>query len=109
MIMRGRCAGLTILPPSCANCNEIGEPQSPATLIEVRWCNHFCSVKATNLTYSECVSVALVTQYAMHTYGLSGSNLFFHIISQSINFRFKKLNIKCFRFFYDSCLKHFLF
>jgi len=27
----GRCAGLT-LPPSCADCREIWEPQPPATL-----------------------------------------------------------------------------
>ena len=27
----GRCLGLTILPPSCANCLEILEPQSPGT------------------------------------------------------------------------------
>jgi len=28
----GRCIGLTTLPPSCANCLEIWEPQPPATL-----------------------------------------------------------------------------
>ena len=28
----GRCVGLTTLPPSCADCLEIGEPQPPATL-----------------------------------------------------------------------------
>jgi hypothetical protein len=28
----GRCAGLTPLPPSCAECHEIGEPQLPGTL-----------------------------------------------------------------------------
>jgi len=28
----GRCVGLTTLPPSCADCLEIWEPQSPATL-----------------------------------------------------------------------------
>jgi hypothetical protein len=28
----GRCVGLTILPPSCADCLEIWEPQPPATL-----------------------------------------------------------------------------
>ena len=28
----GRCVGLTTLPPSCANCLEIWETQSPGTL-----------------------------------------------------------------------------
>ena len=28
----GRCVGLTTLPPSCADCLEICEPQPPATL-----------------------------------------------------------------------------
>jgi len=27
----GRCLGLTILPPSCAGCLEIWEPQLPGT------------------------------------------------------------------------------
>ena len=26
---RGRCVGLTTLPPSCADCLEIWEPQTP--------------------------------------------------------------------------------
>jgi len=28
----GQCVGLTNLPPSCADCNEIWEPQPPGTL-----------------------------------------------------------------------------
>ena len=28
----GRCVGLTALPPSCADCLEIWEPQPPGTL-----------------------------------------------------------------------------
>ena len=28
----GRCVGLTTLPPSCADCLEIREPQPPGTL-----------------------------------------------------------------------------
>ena len=28
----GRCVGLTTLPPSCADCHEIWEPQPPETL-----------------------------------------------------------------------------
>jgi hypothetical protein len=31
----------------------------------VRSCKHCCRVKAISVTYSECVSVALVTQHAM--------------------------------------------
>jgi len=27
-----RCIGLTTLPPSCADCREIWEPQPPGTL-----------------------------------------------------------------------------
>jgi hypothetical protein len=33
--------------------------------IEERSCNYYCSRKAINLTYSECVSAALVVQHAM--------------------------------------------
>jgi hypothetical protein len=29
----GRCVGLTTLPPSCADCLEIWEPQPPGTLM----------------------------------------------------------------------------
>jgi hypothetical protein len=28
----GRCVGLTIWPPSCADCLDVWEPQSPGTL-----------------------------------------------------------------------------
>jgi len=28
----GRCIGLTALPPSCADCLEIWDPQTPGTL-----------------------------------------------------------------------------
>jgi len=28
----GRCVGLTTLPPSCADCLEVWEPQTPGTL-----------------------------------------------------------------------------
>ena len=46
----------------------------------------FCSEKAISITYSECVFVALVTQYAMRMQnivicGLPGCEIFFHIIS----------------------------
>ena len=57
--------------------------------IEARSCNHCCSVKAINITYSdysECVFVALVIQHALHMRlificGLSNSIGFFHIFS----------------------------
>ena len=32
---------------------------------EQRSCNHFCSGKAISITYSQCLSVSLVTQHAM--------------------------------------------
>jgi hypothetical protein len=35
----GWCIGLTTLPPSCANCLEIWEPQPPETLWLVQACN----------------------------------------------------------------------
>jgi len=38
----GRCVGLTALPPSCADCLEIWEPQPPA------------SVKASSSLYVDC-------------------------------------------------------
>jgi hypothetical protein len=54
--------------------------------IEARSRNHCCRGKAISITYYECVSVALVIQHAkrMHRIvicGLSGSTIFFHIIS----------------------------
>jgi hypothetical protein len=33
----GRCVGLTTLPPSCAYCLEIWEPQPPGTLRACHW------------------------------------------------------------------------
>jgi len=35
--------------------------------IEVRSCNQFCNGKATNITHSECVFVALFIQHAIRT------------------------------------------
>jgi hypothetical protein len=55
--------------------------------IEVRSYEHFCRRKAVNIKYSECVSVALITQHAKRMrriiviFGLPGSSIFIHIIS----------------------------
>jgi hypothetical protein len=55
--------------------------------------NYCCHGKAISIAYSECVSVALVIQHAMRMCctililcGLSGSTIFFHIISQTVQF-----------------------
>jgi len=37
----GRCVGLTTLPPQCANCLVIWEPQLPGTLVLKRWVGSF--------------------------------------------------------------------
>jgi len=65
--------------------------------IETRSCIHCCSGKATiTITQSECVFVALVMQHAMRMchifiYSLSGSTIFFHIISLKKKTIFEKL------------------
>jgi len=53
--------------------------------IEARICNHCCRDK-TSITYSECVSVSIITQHALPTRhivicGNSGTAVCFHIIS----------------------------
>jgi hypothetical protein len=50
----GRCTGLTTLPPSCADCLEIWEPQTPGTLRAcpaLQWdCLPF-TIKEKDMTY----------------------------------------------------------
>jgi hypothetical protein len=59
-----------------------------------------CSEKATSITYSECVSAALVIQYAMgmrHIVicGLSGCIIFFYVISDTERFFEYKMCARC--------------
>ena len=53
--------------------------------------NYFCRGKSIIISYSECVSVALVIQHTMHVrhivdYALSDSTIFSHIISYTARF-----------------------
>jgi hypothetical protein len=44
----GRYVGLTTLPPSCANCLEIWEPQTLGTIVPVQACNCLLAVNLSN-------------------------------------------------------------
>jgi len=83
---------------------------------EARSCNHSCSGKAINITYSECVFVALGIQNSMRMLyivicGLPRSTIFFsHHLINGILFWGKKIEHKmCFDFIYNICLKRFPF
>ena len=62
---------------------------------EAHLCNHW---KSKHVTYSECVSLALVTQHTMHMHCvicvLSGCNIFFHFISQMAQLQGKFIEYK---------------
>ena len=74
--------------------------------IKVRSFKNCCSGKAISITYYECVLVALDIQNAMRMRhivicDLSGSIVFFHIISQTAGLSKKLIKHKmCFNFLY---------
>ena len=60
------------------------------TLTDIKAClyNQCCSGKAVTIMVSECVSVTLVIQHAIHMghifiCGMAGSTIFFYIIPQT--------------------------
>jgi len=85
--------------------------------IEARSRNHCCRGKAISVTYSDCVSVAFVIEYAMCKPGIILSAvtclalLYFSASSHKLyDFSTKKLlHIKCVFFPYNFCLQHFSF
>jgi hypothetical protein len=63
---------------------------------EARSRDHCCGGKAMRITYCECVFVALCIQHAKrsrHIFicGLSGSTIFFHVISEKTRFSGEKV------------------
>ena len=68
--------------------------------IEARSRNHCCRRKAISITYSECVSLASVTQHAMrmpriNLWPVWLYNIFPHYLENGMIFGKKLLNIKC--------------
>jgi hypothetical protein len=85
----------------------------PTASNEVRSRNHCCREKAINITYSECVSVALVIQHAMRMRPIVLSSLaclavpyFSTYLIKGKVFGEKILNIQLYTdFLYNVCLK----
>jgi len=87
--------------------------------IEACLCKYCCSGKAINITYFECVFVALGTQHAMRVRhivicGLPRLyNMFPNYLIKETIFQKKKKSYwtqnVCFDFLYNFCLKHFSF
>jgi hypothetical protein len=82
--------------------------------IEVRSRNHCCRRKAISITYSECVSLASVTQHAMRMPRINLSSVaylalqyFSTLPRKRHDFRKKVIEHKmCFDYLYNFCLKH---
>ena len=86
---------------------------------EVRSRNHFCSEQAVSITYSECVTVALVIQHAktmrnisMFSVACVGYTMFFSALSHIWHDFRKKTIIReicdvCLDFLYKFCPKYF--
>ena len=80
---------------------------------EARSRNHCYSGKETSIIYSECVSVAIVIQYATgmsvlysHMSSVWLYHIFPHYFVNGTIFEAMLLNIKCFDFVYNVCLKN---
>ena len=87
-------------------------------ILKTRSRNHSCRREAKNITYSECLSVALFMQHTMRMRRIILSSVawlalpYFSTLSQKGTFFLKKgyctLNV-CRHFLYSFCLKHFPF